>query len=784
MNPILLFQWQSPDETESLPPELRYRFSHSELSNEGFDAPIQSYVQSNRFPFLHDIFQKMITGRYWICFVLWSAFCLQVCWGAESKESDDAWKKIRINEILASNISDIKDEKNEDEDWVEIYNGSDTPINMGGMYFSDNSKKPLKFQIPSGFARQTTIQPGHFKLFWFDEEPDEGPLHVSMKLSRKGENLILTHSDGKTLIDSVHFGSQENDVSYGRDPAEPTRWIYMRNTSPLQPNDAKDSAIGISSHPAFSLQEGFYESPVRLQLTGPEGSTLFYTLNGADPDEDNRIKYEKPLLIQTNTIVRAIISQPNHLESEALTKSYFINEKSTIPVISIVMDPYWLYDDEDGIYTNWEDDYEVPGHIEYFPDDHSRPAAFASYVGVSIGGNSTREYPKKSFSIRFRKGWGKPKIKYSLWDTKPHVKQFDGLSIRADMAGDRISSNPVSGERIKNEIIYEFAHALNSRVDVQAYRPISLFLNGRYWGLYTLMERKGIDFIRENHGYDEIDMLSENNMLVSHGDEDHFERLNSFVESRDMTEPNNYRQVQEWMDILSFIDYWIFECYCGAHDHEVNIRYWRPKTPDGKWRWLSFDMDSWREWDHDIFDYYFGDDEEEVLLLPHLLKNKDFFHLFANRMCDVLNTAMSPESAKGFVKKITKRIESEVDRERERWKGEHQYVEKGAQIARFMGHAEKRPAYLRKAFMNFYKVNGKEIRVNLDTDGPGTIKINTITPEDYPWSGIYLGSIPITLEALPNNGAVFKGWSDPNLGKDPKISLTRKEDFEIRAIFE
>ena len=118
-------------------------------------------------------------------------------------------------------------------------------------------------------------------------------------------------------------------------------------------------------------------------------------------------------------------------------------------------------------------------------------------MGVSIGGNSTKEYPKKSLSIRFRKGWGKSRIKYALWDSKPNIKNFDGLNIRSDMAGDRVSSHPVSGERIKNEIIYEFAHALNSHVDVQAYKPVLLFLNGKYWGLYTLMERKGIDFIRE-----------------------------------------------------------------------------------------------------------------------------------------------------------------------------------------------------------------------------------------------------------------------------------------------
>lgn len=712
---------------------------------------------------------------------IWGS-CFFIAHSASDNRADRS--KLKINEILASNIDDIKDEYDEDEDWVELYNGGEAAVDIGGMYFSDNPKKLSKFQIPTGMSRHTNIPPGGYKLFWFDGEPKKGPYHVSLKLSRKGEALFLTDSDGQTLIDSVRFPLQRNDISYGRDPKNMDRWLYFKNTTPLQPNNAEESAHNVAKGPVYSHEEGFYGSPFELSLSAPSDATIHYTLNGADTDEKNRLTYTGALTIQTNTIVRATVIRPNHLQSETITKSFFIDEQSNVPVISIIMDPHWLYDEDDGIYTNWEDDYEVPGHIEYFPDNESKTAAFASYMGVSIGGNTTRAYPKKSLSIRFRKRWGQPHIKYALWDSKPNVEKFDGLNIRSDMAGDKVSSHPVSGERIKNEIIYEFAHALNSHVDVQAYKPVLLFLNGKYWGLYTLMERKGIDFIQENHGFKEIDMLSEDDMLVKHGDDVHFDRMRRYIESYDMTEPNHYRQVQQWMDVLSFIDYWIFECYSGAHDYEVNIRYWRPRTQDGKWRWLAFDMDSWREWDHDIFEYYFGDEDEQVVMLPYLLKNKDFFHLFANRMCDVLNTGMSPESARGFVRKITQKIEPEIDRERERWKDEHEYVEKGSQIARFMEHAAKRPAYLRRAFLNFYKVKGREIKVKLKVKGQGSIQVNTITPKSYPWTGVYLGGIPITLEARPDESSSFSHWSTPELRQDSKIEVNLMDDVEIEAIFE
>ena len=305
--------------------------------------------------------------------------------------------------------------------------------------------------------------------------------------------------------------------------------------------------------PAISHDEGFYSTPIEVSLNAEPDTQIYYTLNGADPDETNRLTYTTPLTISTNTVLRALAKTPGQLESKTLTHTYFIEEKSTLSVVSLVIGPYWLYDEDDGIYTSWEEEWEVPGHIAFFETDKDRKSAFDSYLGVSISGNSTKAYPKKSFSLRFRKGWGKSSIKYALWDSIPHVKKFDGLTLRADMTGDRISKNPVSGERIKNELIYEFAHALDSTTDVQAYRPVSLFLNGQYWGIYNMMERKGLDFIRENHGYDDMDMLKENKALIAHGNKKHFERLRSFVELEDPKSPEFFDQVNQWMNVMSHV---------------------------------------------------------------------------------------------------------------------------------------------------------------------------------------------------------------------------------------
>ena len=82
------------------------------------------------------------------------------------------------------------------------------------------------------------------------------------------------------------------------------------------------------------------------------------------------------------------------------------------------------------------------------------------------------------------------------------------------MAASKVSGNPKAGERIKNELFVICQRWGPGRCSGLSTGPP--FLNGEYWELYNLMERKGIDFIREN-GVDEIDMLTINH-LVAHGD--------------------------------------------------------------------------------------------------------------------------------------------------------------------------------------------------------------------------------------------------------------------------
>lgn len=121
-----------------------------------------------------------------------------------------------INEYVASNAAGIQDpdEPGEFPDWIEIYNAGPTSVDMSGMFMTDNLGNPTKHQISAGVV----APPGGYLLFFADEDPSQGPMHVNIKLGAGGEEigLFATLANGNVPIDTLTFGPQLTDVSEGR----------------------------------------------------------------------------------------------------------------------------------------------------------------------------------------------------------------------------------------------------------------------------------------------------------------------------------------------------------------------------------------------------------------------------------------------------------------------------------------------------------------------------------------------------------------------------------------
>ena len=62
-------------------------------------------------------------------------------------------------------------------------------------------------------------------------------MHVKLKLSGSGEQIGLFAPNGTTVIDSLTFGEQTTDVSYGRYPDGSDNWQTFTTPTPGTSNN-------------------------------------------------------------------------------------------------------------------------------------------------------------------------------------------------------------------------------------------------------------------------------------------------------------------------------------------------------------------------------------------------------------------------------------------------------------------------------------------------------------------------------------------------------------------
>jgi uncharacterized protein (TIGR03437 family) len=170
-----------------------------------------------------------------------------------------------INEIMADNDSAFQDpnEAGAYEDWFEVYNPGTSAVNMSGMYITDNLSNPTKWKVPDGVS----IPAGGRLVFMADNEPAQGGQHTTWQLSGDGESLGIYDTDGKTLIDSYTFGTQQTDISIGRVTDGAATWSYFKPATPGAANAAalaywvtNGASFHVTSVAPLSLASAFGEN--------------------------------------------------------------------------------------------------------------------------------------------------------------------------------------------------------------------------------------------------------------------------------------------------------------------------------------------------------------------------------------------------------------------------------------------------------------------------------------------------------------------------------------------
>ena len=251
---------------------------------------------------------------------------LMVCVFGTAHSANAADSPVVLNELMAANNSFSADPQGEFEDWVELYNPGDTPIDTAGMYLTDDPEAPTKWQIPTDVPDLTRVPAKGYLIIWLDNDVGDSGLHASFKLSAAGDQLALFDKDGTTQLDLVAFQDQRTDISYGRSSTVDDSWRYMIRATPGAVNTI--AYQGVVADTKFSHDRGFYEEPFTVEIsTKTPDAEIYYTVDGSSPFDTGRSVptgrlYTGPIPIATTTCLRAVGYRLGWLSTNVDTQTY------------------------------------------------------------------------------------------------------------------------------------------------------------------------------------------------------------------------------------------------------------------------------------------------------------------------------------------------------------------------------------------------------------------------------------------------------------------------------
>jgi len=631
---------------------------------------------------------------------------------------------LRMNEAMALGRSTLADEDGDYSDWIEIFNSGGASVDLAGYGLTDRRADPYRWVFP-----QVTLGPQGFLVVFAsgkDRRVAGGRLHTNFRIGITGETLVLSNPWGR-VVDTLATGRLEPDMSAGGYPDGGQDRFFFPKPSPGFPN-MTPALAGYAPQPVFSLQSGFFDGPQSLVMaTGTQrpGAVIRYTVDGAEPSGSSSL-YSGPIPIEATTVVRAKTFVTGLLPSVTANRSFFIAERSTLMVVSILMDPADLMDPNRGIYSlgysaapesphlgaNYWRDVEKPVHLQFF--EPSGRLGFSQDLGIKIGGQYSRAMPQKAFNVFARDSYGSSVMEYPF---------FPGLDLTTFKAITLRTSGQDAGISKMRDILMTSLLS-ETDLDCQHYRPAVVYINGAYWGIYEIRERINEYFIAYSHDLDpgKVDLLQAN-WDVRAGNNDHYLATRDFVRRNDMRRQENYDYVKTQMDVKNYMDYLVAQTYCANIDL-ANVRFWRERTEGALWRWIVYDTDG---------GFYRANDNTlasltdpkgtgwaqrlSTLLTTKLLQNTEFRQQLLERFAYHLNYTFARERVVGRIDEIAATLEPEMPRHLQRWGG-GSMEDWRIEVRKLRVFAEKRPAIVLGHIQSEFGLSDEEMAI-FDAGGGG-----------------------------------------------------------------
>ena len=463
----------------------------------------------------------------------------------------------------------------------------------------------------------------------------------------------------------------------------------------------------ISQKVKFSQKGGFYENSFSLELSCPDGYQIRYTTDGNDPTAQSAL-YKSPLWLDERlyskadiykiqispdslmyipdsikhaiVIRAALFDDEDSCVSPTFTNTYLIRslgiENHGMAAVSLCVNYDDLFDYNTGIFVrgaNWDPKkpdhtgnyyqhgkgWERPANVEFYePDDNS---GINQTCGVRTHGNRVRRQPAKGMKIYARNEYSKKRFNHPFFG-EDYIDSFKHLILKPFA-----SFSPYSG--VQDYVSQKLA--LQVGITSSECRPVMMFLNGEYWGIYFIQEKPDERFLEDHFGIspDNCNIIGDWKGGVDHGSDTSFKDMMKWFADADLTKRRQYKQACKLIDTNSFIDYYVFQTFVANFDWPGNnMRCWQ--AGDGKWQWIFFDGDATIiAGQHDVFNKAAVYEEpktwlnypEAKLVFGKMLENREFKKAFKARAVEWCNGPLRYENTYPIYSEILEALRPHIE---------------------------------------------------------------------------------------------------------------------------
>ncbi len=570
-------------------------------------------------------------------------------------------------------ISEIKSTSEDKIDWIELCNRTGEDISLAGWGVSDTLKNVYRYKF-----EDAVIKAGGYLVI--EGKGGSGSYTAEFGIKKAGESVYLTNEKGVT-VDSLNGGWQSGDISRGRTGQDSTPYYFEASTK-----GAANSAsvyTSYASDPVFSVQGGYVSSGTSLELSAKDGETIYYTTDGSEPTKNSNV-YSGPISISKSCAVRAVAYADGKLRSAVVTENYLTGEKHTIPVVCVSLSPYDFSSNEAGIYAKgpgWVDtgeythqganywkDWEKKMNFEYFEADGTKGVSFDA--GIKIFGQYSRELAQKSFAVHLRGKYGLNEVTYPFFRDSD-ITTFSSFILR--QSGQDWDETHLLDAFIHQSIKGEMS------LDMMDYRPVALYINGEYWGLYNIREKENADYVANHYGADKTQVnVVKGDRNVQAGSVEGWTNVRNYILDHIKMGDYNTSGAADWMnehvDMVSQMEWTMTEAFFYNSD-TGNVRDYQ--IEGGKWKKMLFDMDHALKYDGYKYINYLADVMNDDghgtanMFQSHIFKGIKYNDIFKKQFIELyaqhLNSTFTVERLCAIVDAMAEEIRPEMARQCARW---------------------------------------------------------------------------------------------------------------------